>query len=376
MGRLYHILDTLCFASILLVIHWVLDTLQNSPEESVFGAVHSGAIGIVGVLFYYPLFEMFRWVCCYNASFKRLGTRPSSDSYQDFKDKSTEIVRGLPKLTMESVWILVYGLGFIFFVCCYSFSGMHQSCYVCLAMGLSVTSIDEILQDLAQETIFQKAAKISITLCAFAGILVVSIDGPGAPLIDMVLNIDMFSIVCGVFLPFLSCVLLILVKDQRRYTLGTVYELCEFGLPFTCILAVIFLVVSDGQNIKLITQNITMANSTDYQDILANSQSVLSMALGMPLLYGMAILMFMANILHNNSIDPLLSLCLVGTLRYLQAHPNNTTAMFCFSMVVGVIFFRIITIDEVKSDKVLQDLSLPNMQLNESALDLIPDDDV
>lgn len=111
--------------------------------------VHLGAFAAVGIMFYCALFEVVRmftpvkWVldlpaCCQrvasvsDARESRWGLRRRQEIHTDYveaqgvSDGVTTVVAGVPRLTMESVWSLVYGLGMAFFVAMYS-----RLCRVC-----------------------------------------------------------------------------------------------------------------------------------------------------------------------------------------------------------------------------------------------------
>lgn len=362
--------------SILLVLRATLDALQAPRDDSMFEAVHTGALGLIGFIVYYPFYDLFKMVYLGDTKSQRNRRKKPASPYNSWDGGDTEIIHGVPKLTMESVWILVYGLGFIFFVCCYSFSGLHPSCTVCLVMGLSIVGIDEILQDTPPKSVFQKAGQIVLIICALIAIMVISLDSPSGPLVDMVLHLDIFSITCGGFLPFIVCLFLIIVKEQRRYTLGNVYELCEFGLPFACILAVMFLMVSDGQNIQIITQNLTASNSTDYEGLAMTYKSAIGVTLLSPLILTPVMLIFMASIMQRNAMDPLLALLLVSTLTYMDAHMDNSLAVGAFVTAMLTVFMRIISVDDLEKPVDLSGLREPNRQLDEAALDIMPLDDV
>lgn len=375
MGKLYHIINICGLASFLLVFHVTLNALQGPRDNSVFEAVHTGALGLLGFIVYYPFYDLFKMLCLGDARQKRDHLKRSGSPYNSWGGGDTEIVHGVPKLNMESVWILVYGLGFIFFVCCYSFTGLHPSCLVCLVFGLSIVGIDEILQDTPPKTVFQKAGQIGLVMCSLVATMVISLDSPGGPLIDLVLNLDVFSFMCGGILPIMACMLLIIVKEQRRYTLGNVYELCEFGLPFACILAVMFLMVSDGQSIRIITQNITESNSTDYGELLVTHRSILGVPFLIPLILTPAVLIFMASVMQHNCMDPLLAMFFVSSLMYMNSRMDSSLAIGVFVVAVLTIFMRVISVDDEAIPKDLSGLREPNRQLDEAALEMLPPED-
>lgn len=375
MGKLYHIANICGLSSFLLILHVTLDALQASQDNTVFEAVHTGALGLIGFIVYYPVYDLFKKVYLGDAKAKRVRTKPNGSLYNSWGGGDTEIIHGVPKLNMESVWILVYGLGFIFFVCCYSFTGLHPSCLVCLVFGLAIVGIDEILQDTPPKTVFQKAGEIGLIMCALVATMAISLDNPGGPLIDLVLNLDVFSFMCGAILPIMACMLLIIVKEQRRYTLGNVYELCEFGLPFACILAVMFLMVSDGQNITLITQNITASNSTDYQELAVRYQSTLGVIFLTPLILTPAVLIFMASVMQHNCMDPLLAMFFVSSFMYMDSRMDSSLAIGAFVVSFLTVFMRIISVENDTPPVDMSGLREPNRQLDEAALEMLPSED-
>ena len=89
--------------------------------------VHLGAFAAVGIMFYCALFEVVRMFTPI-----QWGLRRRQEIHTDYveaqgvSDGVTTVVAGVPRLTMESVWSLVYGLGMAFFVAMYS-----RLCRVC-----------------------------------------------------------------------------------------------------------------------------------------------------------------------------------------------------------------------------------------------------
>ena len=151
------------------------------------------------------------------------------------------------RLTIRNVWVLVYGLGFVFFITGYCFLGLQPVCLTFIGLAIGVLSVDELLCPRREMPHWYTTARFLTLLCTLLALILVS-----APILDSavssyVTTMDVYSMVFGLIFPFCSQFILIIIRDSRRYTLGTVIEVCEFGFPFTAFLGIFHLCVAYGE---------------------------------------------------------------------------------------------------------------------------------
>lgn len=147
----------------------------------------------------------------------------------------------LPKLTMQTIWAHVYGLGLLVFVTIYCLLGVSSGCTAAYFMALAGISLDDVLAR-HRETYTRRA---SMLICAILGMSTGVLASYKAPdfdrLADAVDTGNWFVIVCGGVLPLASPFLFNFIRGQRRYAPMTVLEFIHFAMPFAAILSVVVL---------------------------------------------------------------------------------------------------------------------------------------
>lgn len=314
---------------------------DRSPDRSVYHTVHLTALCVVAAALYYGVFELLRpllpghWGC---------GRRDRGHAYAtvdseraplapDPFDEPPRANRERPRLTMGSIWGLVYGLGCVFFVTFYCASCQQAVCSYFFGLGLACMTSDELLRPLLpgahawrQRLLEGLAAALAIACVVFVSVrAALNDDEP----ID-VEGIDLFSVIAGLVLPLCAPLLLGTLKNPTDYSVGNMIELCEFGLPFMFILGCGFVVTADGYYVNLyerafvpIVHRINMTSAGQINNTLATanvSQPWAAwdrlelvapvVALG-PLLGIPVLVMITTAVLREHASDPLVSVALV-----------------------------------------------------------------
>lgn len=332
-------------------------TLATGRAVSVFQAVYSQSIIILVSLVYYCLGKF-----CYSACAPRQPhtkprrtpeTHPSHIDMQRLSlpcpdSSTTQVVMGVPKLTLQNVWLLVYGLGFVFFITGYCFLGVHPVCLACAGMAMWVLSLDELVCPRTSRSKLYLIVRSSTLLVTLVSLGLVSADlFSDSIVLDYVTAFDLYSIFFGLVFPVCAQYLLLLVRDTGQHcTLGTVLEACEFGFPFTLFLGVFHLSVAYGQRLQTRTDD-----SLIRQDLL-EELSLNATALGpdlyfwyhsnvtamgfartdgpfvlfytlAPLFLIPVLVCYVSSVLDSCTIDPLLSLTLALTVERLIQPPDG-----------------------------------------------------
>jgi hypothetical protein len=249
----------------LLGVFWLyrgtLGALVALQAITVFETVYMQCVLLLVTLCYYSLWKLGRLVFCTNPS--RFPRGPQGVVLAHLERNSAGGGKDgegvVPRLTIWDVWILVYGLGFVFFVCGYCFTGLHSLCLTFLGLFVSILGLDEVVCPRIPVT---RGAGADPSGCYYAGrgvllavvfvaLLLVSSEDMAAQLPAFFARVDVYSIFFGIALPVLSQLLLLVIRDSRRtYTLDGVIEICEFGFPFTAFLGLFHLCVAYGQRFQ------------------------------------------------------------------------------------------------------------------------------
>jgi hypothetical protein len=101
----------------------------------------------------------------------RHGTR-SPAVYMDMQQQGkTAIVTGVPKLTIENVWILVYGLGAVVFIMSYTCLGVQPISLTCMGVGMGVLGADELIPLMAYVLVRARPERLASLLALVEGYL-------------------------------------------------------------------------------------------------------------------------------------------------------------------------------------------------------------
>jgi hypothetical protein len=221
---------------------------QQERAGSLTTNLRMSSNAIVGICVYYVLCKL---ACAYKGCrplSRQQGPRGGSSRYQDAShhanDARTEVHRGVPRLTMQHVWVLVYGLGGVLFVTSFCLLSLHPVSCACLSAGLhfvAAVEMSKIPEPLTCGRVCNKV--VVLTLSVVACVLSTAAHWNTHP--DEALTPS--YLFYYVLLPFLAPLILTLVKAQTDYSVGLVTETCEFGLPFALILAVQFLLASTAE---------------------------------------------------------------------------------------------------------------------------------
>ena len=227
----------------------------SAAPGSVYNTYHLCALAGVGFALYYGFYNLVIFIAPPRWGMRRAGPGHLSPYYTDASDEpeGAELVVGRPRLTMESVWVVVYGLGMALAVLAYCFAGQHAVSFYFLSIGLCACVLYETLDPgpAPHPNLTQGVLQAISMILASTAILLANVQGPAdKTVVQEFVEMDLFSIVFGVLFPVLAPLLLANIRISTfPYKLGSVFELCEFGVPFLLIVVVSFLAVGDAPNI-------------------------------------------------------------------------------------------------------------------------------
>ena len=331
-------------------------TLGREQVPTVFDTVYSHCIIILVSLCYYSVVK-FVLSACYPPKHRprriSLVPRDVDGNYVDMQiTTATEIIRGAPKLTIQNVWILVYGVGYILFAVGYCILGLHPLCQACFGLGMGVLAVDELICPRHPMSKLYASARAAALSAALVSLILVSSELLDVELIAFASSLDLYSLAFGICLPIAAQFLMIAVRDNQRYSLGSVVEVCEFGLPFTVFLGVFHLSVAYGQRFQLSKQGSTLGydsflNQTWYPGAFSahirTDGPFLAFYSISPLLLCPSLLAYVSCVLQGCTVDTLLSVCLALCVHYLLERPASLLGIYGAACCGLAILVRVIS---------------------------------
>lgn len=330
-------------------------TLAGAETASVFETVYANCIVILVSLIYYCILKLALHSCRPRRGARRvsrilLAHDQNNTGYLDLHQISstTDVVLGVPRLTIQNVWTLVYGVGFILFVTGYCILGQHPFCLACVGLGMSLLAIDEIICPRRPLNKLYASARYAALLAVLVSLLLVTVDLINTVLVTFVATLDLYSLVFGLCLPLTSQFLMVAVRDNRRYSIGSVFEVCEFGLPFTAFLGVFHLSVAYGQRYQIANhdrqdynQSITTSlHGAEIVSILVRTDGPFLLFYSLaPLLVIPSLVAFISCILDGSAIDPLLSISLALCVQYIilcNTSPLGIYGTACCAVAIAI----------------------------------------
>jgi hypothetical protein len=334
-------------------------TIGDIDSLTVFETVYSHCVVILVSLNYYSAYKVIHTICTRSRTHP-LAPRDRGQSYVNTEASVTparhrsELIQGMPRLTIQNVWTLVYGLGMVFFVTGYCMLGIQPVCLACAAFAIGILSVDELVCPRTPLSPIYLSLRVAALVSSLVSVSMVSMDLIGDMVVQYVTSVDLYSIFCGLCLPFLAQFIMIAVRDARHYSLGTVAQVCEFGLPFTAFLGVFHLSVAYGQRFQINTdveQSVSpyfdygsLFNQSWYGPSNFTAQNVIRMDAPFLLFYGVAplllgptIVCYVSCAMNGTAIDPLLSIGMALCIQRLIRIPSGPfSALGIYGMICCV----------------------------------------
>lgn len=322
--------------------------LATSRPPTVFDTVYAQCIVIIVSLVYYCVGKFCVGACYPPKPRPRrvsLVPRDADGNYVDMQlTTATEVIRGAPRLNMQNVWVFVYGVGFVLFIWGYCVLGLHPLCLACFGCGMGTLALDELVCPRNTLTRLYTSVRTAALLTCNVSLLLVCSDLFQVELVEFVTTLDLYTLVFGVVLPVISHFLVIAVRDSRRFSIGSVVELCEFGLPFAVFLGVFHLCVAYGQRFQMgletydLFVNRTWSHEALSTHVRTDGPFILFYAVA-PLLICPCVLGYISCVLEGSSIDPMLSVALALCGHYLMEWHASTLGIYgtvCCAVAVGI----------------------------------------
>ena len=293
--------------------------LSTGKPPTVFDTVYAHCVVTLVALVYYCVGK-FCMNACYPPKHRprrvSLVPRDSDGNYVDMQlTTATEVIRGAPRLNLQNVWVFVYGVGFILFIAGYSVLGLNPLCLASFGFGMGTLALDELVCPRHAMTQLYTSVRVGALLTGTVSVCLVTMDLFRVEILEFASKLDIYSFVFSVCLPNLAPFITIAVRDNRRFSVGSVLEVCEFGLPFTAFLGVFHLCVAYGQRFELESSSVVghglFLNETWNRAVLSaqirtDGPFFLFYALT-PLLVCPAVFAYVSCVLEGCSIDPLLA---------------------------------------------------------------------
>ncbi len=331
-------------------------TLGTGKPASVFDAVYANCIVTLMLLVYYCVLKFLYGSCCWMKKNSRRGaTRnqvmmiprsPDGRFYTDVQRVTTEVVWGVPRLTLQNVWILVYGVGFILFVSGYCILGVQPLCLACFGFAVGVLSVDELVCPRATFSKLYISARIGALLCCLVSLVLVTAQLLNQMLVDFVETLDLYALTFGLCLPFLAQFLMVAVRESRHYTIGSVIEVCEFGLPFAVFLSIFHLSVAYGQQYQLegSTSRTNTSGILTFSRVFRTDTPFVAFFTVAPFLVAPSLVGYVTCALDGTAVDSLIAVTVALCVHFYLDGPASVIGIYG-TVCCGVAFMIRVMID-------------------------------
>lgn len=355
----------------------------SAPEPSVFQTVYLECILLLVSLGYYcvlkactPIWAPRKRLAVEDASASRI--QLAKEFISDIGTQHSRVTLSVPRLTIWNVWVLVYGLGFVFFITGYCFLGLHPICMAFLGLAIGVLGADELLCPRAKLWPLYVGIRVLVLGTTLLALVLVSADLFDTAIAAYVATLDLYSIFFALLLPFCSQFILIVVRDSRRQPVGGVLEVCEFGFPFTAFLGIFHLCVAYGQRFqsdvdaqsafeRLAYSNATLGPSVfDFrywyhynttQPLIETHSAYLLFYTFTPFFLVPALVCYLSCVLEGCAIDPLISLTFALSVQHLITRASGpTSSLGIASMVFSCIALVLRALGEYRPGHAAGDL--------------------
>ena len=342
-----------CLSKLLLGIMFLYKfLLASGVSPTVFDTVYAQCIVILVSLVYYCAGK-FILAACYPLKPRvrrvSLVPRDAEGNYVDMQlTTATEVIRGSPRLNIQNVWVFVYGVGFVLFISGYCVLGLHPLCPASFGCGMGVLALDELVCPRNHLSKLYVSMRVAVLMTCTVSFFLVCIDLFQSEFSEFAKTLDLYALIFGLCLPLLSHFLMIAVRDSRRFSLGSVVELCEFGLPFAVFLGVFHLCVAYGQRYELGKQssvgayevflNQSWSRVTFSAQVRTDGPFVLFYCFA-PLLVCPFVVGYVSCVLEGNGIDPMLAMALSLCVHFLLERSASTVGVYgvvcCLVAIMG-----------------------------------------
>jgi hypothetical protein len=333
---LYVFVLTLCIIVLSILHTYSFPTYLKSLQMDVMYS----SLSFMGLILIYVMIELVRCCSPRRWGLKRAGfyerrrQQQSSAEYADLNDsQENEILHGRPRLHIEDVWTLVYGVGSVYFMLNYVLLCHNAVCVVCMGAGLLFIVTHEVV---TSGWVVLTTYNMVYYLAAFVAIVGVLLHSAQNGFMDFVTLItiqpNFFEHLFGIVFPFTLTAFLVMLRGSQKYSLGGIYELCEFGIPFACIVST--LVFSCMYNLQ----------GPDERELWTymTRNMFLTMALSPVPLFGI-ILLVMQAVLKRHTVDVLISLAMAwGIVNLIEDHMYSPTKPYEHD--VGTIILAVVAL--------------------------------
>lgn len=312
----YEFVLCICIINSSLLMQYSLSNTAKAESILLFSALN----GMCFMVYYVCM-------CIFQALCARKRRNRYKVEYNDLQTCVTEVVKGRPKLHIEDVWVLVYGLGLCFFTISLVSTCMYLLSLQTLMYGLALIVGHEIASSTKKLLHPENIMYCLVSLICLAAVFIKGIDHNyhhwAAPFLD----VNIFEIVFGIFLPLMISFMFVHVKIDTRYSFEGIFELCEFGFPFYFIMCVF-----TASLFKLYQCNL------DFSLFLYETHLPVTLVFSpFPLL--LTFLMIMEALMKNHMVDVMISFAFSYTLMELVHNGQNQIALI--SMVLSLVAFFI-----------------------------------
>ena len=239
-----------------------------------------------------------KWLCGYKASTNQ--SENYEDQYVDMNESATtQIVNGRPRLRLNDVWVIVYGVGLSYFCINYIFSCRDLLVSTMFTYALILCIGTDIVTTSVQFITFRNIMIFIASCICSISFGINFADNDFLAWKEVFNDKDIFSLIFRIAVPLIGVVILNLLQDNQKITYTGAYEISEFGIPLASIIAFTF----SFREIQINNYSHTYANVSN----VFNSPYIFTlMILGPGALYCIFVLVI-DGILRRHNVDVFIS---------------------------------------------------------------------
>lgn len=319
-------------SSILLL--YALNKYSFPTDIDLQTNVMYSSLTLLVLLIYYVCIDCF--VTCTPAKWGLQRRTRGHHDYSDVSRDSVHIIHGKPRLHMDDVWILVYGVGISYFVTNYVCTCRQLVSLEFFMFGLYLLIIYELLGPscTTANIIYFLASNL-----AFIGVVIQCIFDNFVDIVTPVTLNDWFGVLFGMIVPLGGVLLLCAIKSNKKFNIGSIVEVCEFGLPFSGIIAMLMFVS--------MYQLYMEKKDEAFVHYLETNFIVTVLLSPIPLM--LILLLIVEAVVNNHILDVLISISMASNIIQLSLDAQSQSAListilcFCAFVLRLTIFTELIT---------------------------------
>jgi hypothetical protein len=318
---------------------YILNRYSFPTEIDLQTNVMYSSLTLLVLLAYYLFIDCF--IVCTPVKWGLHKRTRGHNDYSDVSRDSMHVIHGKPRLHMDDVWILVYGVGFSYFVINYVCTCRQVMSLDFFTLGVYLLIGYELLASSFTMCTNANLVYLMAANLTFAGVIIEITLSGYVTLVNTIEQRDWFSVTFGMLLPFIGVLIMYCIKGNKKYNLGSIVEICEFGLPFSGIIALLIFV----SMYQLYIHN------KDVEFVHYLQTNFIATVLVSPIPLALVLLLLVEAVVNNHVLDVLISVSVASNIIQLAENEQSQSALISIILTFCAILLRLTIFTEFISKK-------------------------